>query len=315
MLTTLVFVVLLITPQPNEAVTNWNELAYDDDQAPESYMVLPENDSVAVRFSPPASNFKLTGINMYSNTTNLTKLRVWILNANLQIIMNPIIPSVALGLPPYEASFGDAGPVFTVSNVSDFYVVVQWRTSDVPQIAIGIDNTTPSGRSYTNQSGTWQAYTTGNIMIHTLIDDINGPTFDYIPLMYAVEGQDLSISVDVSDEFGVESVTLAYRTLGTNDSFEYTSLSMASGTPHKGIWFGNIPGDKIPSAGIEYYIWATDLGFNQRYYGNASAPFEVEAVQMFEMPLYGSILLIIGLCVAAVVLYYYLPEYKGVDTK
>ena len=91
-LTTLVFIVFLLIPTPNaNAVTAWNELAYDDNQAPESYLVPEVNDSVAVRFSPPADYFRLTGMNIRSDTNNLSKICVWVLDNNLQVIMNPNI--------------------------------------------------------------------------------------------------------------------------------------------------------------------------------------------------------------------------------
>ena len=315
-LTTLGFVFLLLIPIPNSnAVTNWDELAYDDNQAPEAYLVPAANDSVAVRFSPPADMFRLTGMNIRSDTNNLSKICVWVLDNNLQLIMNPKYPSVTPGVPPYTVNFGDAGPIFTPANKSDFYIVVQWITNDTPNLGVGVDNTTIYGRSYTNQSGSWQAYSTGNIMIHALIADIDGPTFDHIPLTVAFIGKDLSVSVDVSDEFGVQSVSLAYRTLGTNESFKGISFTRESGDNMQGIWFGRIPGEHINASGIEYYIWATDIGFNIRSHGNATVPFEVQAVQLFEMPLIGSIIIIVSICAVGVVIYLKLPEYKGEDTK
>ncbi|MHA1652019.1 MAG: hypothetical protein ACTSYB_17695, partial [Candidatus Helarchaeota archaeon] len=166
-----------------------------------------------------------------------------------------------------------------------------------------------------NQSSKWRYYATGNVMIHARIDDIDPPSFDHIPLKYAVQGKALSISVEVSDEFGVESVTLAYRVRGSTGSFSYISLTRASGSSLKGIWFGQIPGVNITSAGIEYYIWATDIGFNQRYYGNATTPFEVEAIEVFEMPLLGNIIIILAICAATIVVYLLLPKYEGEDLK
>jgi hypothetical protein len=310
LLTLLVFLVLVSIPPPNHAAITWDEIAYDDETA-ETSLVLPANDSIAVFFTKPAENFQLTGINLYCNTSNFTKVAVWVLNDNLDVIMDPLYPGPAGGVPPYEISFGDAGPIFTSGNATDFYVVVQWRTNDQPYLAVNIDTTAPAGRSYTNQSGSWQAYASGNIMIHARIGDTVGPSFDHIPLQYAVLGEDLSISVEVSDEFGVASVTLAYREFNSTDPFGYISLTCASGSPLSGIWYGKIPGQNITTAGLEYYIWATDIACNQEYHGNASVPFEIEVVKMFQMSQLASIIIILGICAAAVVVYFILPEYKG----
>ncbi|NVM54508.1 MAG: hypothetical protein HWN66_12460 [Candidatus Helarchaeota archaeon] len=305
----LIFIGLLLAPTPNQAAIPWYEIAYDD-SGPESYLSLAENDSVAVRFSPPPKTFQLTGINLYANSNKLSSIRVWVLDDNNNTIMNPIYPIDSSG-PPYQIDFEGSSPIFTASNRSDFYIVLQWIITDTSQFGIGIDNSTTSGRSYTNQSGTWQLYPTGNIIIHARIDDIIGPNFDHIPLQYAIEGKDLSISVNVTDEFGVDSVTLAYHDYNSNVPYATVSLDLASGTTMSGIWYGQIPGENVTSAGIEYYIWATDVGNNQRYHGNASNPFEVEVIQMFEMPLFGSIIIIVAITAAAILFYFYLPKYKG----
>ncbi|MHA1129778.1 MAG: hypothetical protein ACTSQI_16650 [Candidatus Helarchaeota archaeon] len=314
LLALLVFVIMVCSPPPNQAVIDWNEIAYDDESA-ETSLVLPANDSVAVKFTKPADNFQLTGINLYCNTSNFTKITVWVLNNNMDIIMAPLYPGPAAGVPPYEISFGDAGPIFTSSNATDFYIVVQWRTNDIPYLAISVDTNSSAGHSYTNQSGSWQAYSSGNIMIHARFDDIVGPSFDHIPLQYAVSGEDLSLSVEVSDEFGVESVTLAYRPFNSTVSFSYIAFTRASGTPLRGIWYGKIPGQNVTPAGLEYYLWATDVGLNQKYYGNASVPFTVAVVSVFRMSELTSILIIVGICAAAIVVYLILPEFKGEDTK
>ncbi|MHA1266581.1 MAG: hypothetical protein ACTSRS_15200 [Candidatus Helarchaeota archaeon] len=311
----LLTIILLNAPSPvTHAISSW-EMIYYDDGAADSYLTLPINDSVAVRFNPPAITFKLSGMMIYSNSTNVTQIRVWVLDANFQMIMNPICPLLDLGLiPPYDISFGDDGPIFTPTNVSVFYIVLQWYNTTSP-FGIGIDESTPPQYSYTNISGIWQAYSTGHIMIRARIEDINGPTFDYIPLTWGIAGHDLSISVQIMDEFGVEAVTLAYRTLDSeNTSFAYVSLRLASGTPLQGIWYGSIPGANVTFSGVEYYIWATDVGFNQKYYGNATTPFKIQVTTLFEMPPYIGVVIIVCILAAAIVLYPLLPKYEGGDT-
>ena len=286
-------------------------MVYDDGD-PDSYLTLPQNDTVAVKFTQPAEHFQLAGMIIYSDTPNLTKIRVWVMDDSNNTIMDPINPLHAMGLPPYDVSFGGAGPIFTEANASDFYIVVEWY-NESQDFGIGIDNTTISGNSYTNQSGTWQQYALGNIMIRARIADIEAPTFDHIPLQFAVMGHDLSLSVEVSDEFGVESVVIAYRDAGTNNTFDTVLCQLANGTNLKGIWYGTIPGENVTAAGVEYYIWATDVGFNQRYYGNASVPFSVTSIEVFEIPVYLSVVILCTIGIAAIVLYVNLPEYEGED--
>ncbi len=310
-LTALVCLALVLLPSPTNAAAEWDVIYYDDKVA-NTYLTFEVNDTVAVRFPPPVDNFQLSGIRLYSNSSALSKIRVWVLDVNYAVIMPPFDPPDDLGPPPYNINF-DAGPIFTSANVSDFYVVVQWKSDDSPKLAVGVDTNTIAGRSYTNQSGSWQPYASGNIMIHARMADIIGPAFDHIPLLFAVEGKALSISVEVTDEFGVESVTLAYHEQGSNASFGTISFDPASGTANQGIWYGSIPGENVTLEGLEYYLWATDYGSNQRYYGNATTPFQVEVVHLFETPLIWNIIIILGISAAAAVVYIMLPKYEGED--
>jgi len=311
LITIVIILFLVYNPVSSQASLPWDIMVYDDGD-PDFYLSLSKNDSVAVNFAPPADTFKLSGIIIYSSTSNLTKIRVWVLNASMDVIMAPLYPSIGLGtLPPYDINFGEFAPIFTSENISNFYIVVQWITLDIPNFGIGVDNSTFSGESFINQSGVWAQYTHGNIMIRARIEDIRPPTFDHIPLLYAAEGKPVSISVNVSDEFQVESVTLAYREKGSNGTSGTISLQLASGTLKTGIWYGLIPGENVTAAGLEYWMWATDSGFNQQYYGNASYPFSVTVIQFFEMPLTTSIIIIIAIFAAAMVLYIYLPKYQG----
>jgi len=310
---TLIFLTLLLLPPINRA-TDWSIIAYDDGD-PEYYISLPENTSVAVKFTPTTDLFKLTGIVIYSDTSNLTQVQVSVLNAsNFDVLMDPIIPSPAFGPPPYDVDFGDNSLIFIPTNVTEFYVVVQWIMNNSPYFGIGIDESEDAGRSYINQTGTLQLYTGKNVMIRARVDDINAPTFDYIPLQYGMVNTPLSISVEVLDEFKVESVTLAYRTNGST-SYDTTSLTLVSGDTKRGIWYGQIPAEYVTTAGVEYYIWATDSGFNQRYYGNATTPFYVQIVKAVTLPLYLGIIIIVAICAAAIAFYFYLPKYEGAEPR
>jgi len=311
---TIVCLGLLLFVPSNKAVSAWNILAYDDGMS-NQYLTPAQYDSVAVRFSPPTDIFKISGMILYLNTANLGDLRVWILDADYRVIMNPYNISPGFGLPPYQIDFGGLGPIMLPSNVSAFYIVLQWVSSGEPEI--GVDTTTTnSGQNFRNISGSWQSYSTGNIMIRAQVEDINPPAFDHVPLRFAVAGESISLSMEVDDEFGVNSVILYYRNLGSNGSFTPVSLSLSGGTVQAGIWYGSIPGVSVTLQGLEYYLWATDLDSNSRYYGNATVPYAITVLEgVPEIPMGISNAAIIILCLAALVLVYFLPKYEGEDIK
>jgi hypothetical protein len=302
---------LLIIPITTRAAYAWDIVAYDDGD-PDLYLTPAVNDTVAVRFSAPTHIFKISGMILYLNSSNLENIKVSILNSTMSTIMAPYIPSFTFGLPPYHIDFGSLGPTMTSNNVTDFYIVVQWITTGAPNV--GVDTSTGAGHSYRNISGSWQAYTGGDIMIRAQVEDINPPEFDHIPMQYAIIGEPISLAMEVLDEFGVDSVTVYYSENGTPGTYGAASLSREGGTENNGIWYGTIPEINVTAAGLYYYLWATDKGGNSRYYGNATTPFVIQVVgQIFEIPLYVSIILIVTLCAAAIVLYLYLPKYEGAE--
>jgi len=310
---TIIFLGLLLLAPSNKATYSWNILAYDDG-APDQYITPIQNDSVAVKFSPPTNIFKISGMIIYLNSSNPANFQVGILDSSLNFIMPFFVASILFGLPPYHIDFGALGPIMTPTNVSEFYIVVQWMNVGAPDV--GIDTSTNAGQSFRNISGIWQSYSTGNIMIRAQVEDIKAPEFDHVPMQFALAGEPISISLEAIDEFGVDSVTLYYRTIVINNTFAPVSLVRSGGTQQAGIWYGAIPGINVTLQGVEYYLWATDKGGNSRYYGNASVPFVItvqEAVP--EIPLYVSVIAIVILSYAALALFFALPKYEGEDTK
>ncbi len=304
-----IFIALVLAPPSSHGAVA--DVIYYDDGNIDYYQSFATNDSVAVYFTKPTDVFKLSGMVMFCNSTDVENLTIWVLNAQKEVIAGPIAPFLDLGLlpPKLPIDFGDEAPIFTSTNTTNFYIVLQWNAT--PHFGIGIDSTTTSGCSYTNISGSWQQFPSGNIMIRARIEDITGPSFDHVPFTSAIIGNDLYISVEVSDDFGVGAVTLAFREIVENRSFDQVSLLLASGTPEKGIWYGAIPAENITSAGIEYYIWASDTTGNQKYYGNATTPFVVTTFTLIALPTYVTIIIISIIGIVAVILYIYLPEYKG----
>jgi hypothetical protein len=308
----LTFLTLLLIAPASHATFGGYEIAYDDGTM-DSYQTPSMNDTVMVRFTPTVSTFKLGGMEIYLNETNIAPVRVWVWDSTqTSFLLNPYIEDFTfLSGPWYFVSFPD-GVIFTPNNVSSFYIAVQWLTTGAPNI--GIDTTSIVGRSYYNGTGTFQAVAF-NYIIQAKIDDIAAPQFDHVPMKFAIEGESITINMEVTDEFGVQSVLLYWRENGSAGSYSPLSLT-SSGDPKNAFWYGSIPGINVTPSGIEYYLWATDFQCNTRYYGNATVPFVIQVVSRpLQIPLLVSVTAIVAIAAAAVVLYIILPEYKGVDAK
>lgn len=77
---TIIFLSLLLLAPSNKAAYSWNILAYDDG-APDQYITPSQNDSVAVKFSPPTDIFKISGMIIYLNSSNPANFQVSILDS------------------------------------------------------------------------------------------------------------------------------------------------------------------------------------------------------------------------------------------
>lgn len=101
----------------------------------------------------------------------------------------------------------------------------------------------------------------------TAVDTIS-PTIYHTPVNQGYEGNNLAINCSVSDNIAVTGVTLYYRTVG---EVNWKSLSMTKANDR---YSATIFGSEVTSAGIEYYISATD-GRNVVTRGSAESPFSV----------------------------------------
>ncbi len=82
--------------------------------------------------------------------------------------------------------------------------------------------------------------------------DRTAPTIVHTPVSNGqLENSAVTVSADVSDPSGVATVTLFYRTQGAGS---YTSVAMSGATTH----VAQIPAAAVQTAGVEYYIQATD---------------------------------------------------------
>ena len=84
--------------------------------------------------------------------------------------------------------------------------------------------------------------------------DTMGPAIAHTPIANGqTEGAGVRIIAEVSDPSGVANVSLSFRIVGDSD-FSTISMSLSSGSSYS----TQIPGDQVTSAGVEYYIAATD---------------------------------------------------------
>ncbi|HIP96038.1 MAG TPA: serine protease, partial [Anaerolineae bacterium] len=110
-----------------------------------------------------------------------------------------------------------------------------------------------------------------NIASATPIDTIP-PTISHTPVTDAPPGLPLTLFADVTDNVGVQGVTLYYRHIGDTS---YQSKAMVKTTGDR--YSATIEGAFVTSPGIEYYIEATD-GVSTVRYGRPEYPYQITVV-------------------------------------
>jgi hypothetical protein len=83
--------------------------------------------------------------------------------------------------------------------------------------------------------------------------DTTPPVLTHMPVTSAPPGMPLTLFADATDNVGVQSVTLYFRTIGTTN---YTARTMTHTTGNR--YAATIEGTRVISPGVEYYIEATD---------------------------------------------------------
>ena len=112
--------------------------------------------------------------------------------------------------------------------------------------------------------------------------DTMAPNIYHTPVRTAYTGSKLIITATVTDNLGLSSVKLYYRTVGTDD-WSVTEM-VAVNNKYNGI----IPADKLSLDGLEYYIEAFD-GVNYTYNGSAASPYAVTVKQAVEASSLGDV--------------------------
>jgi hypothetical protein len=105
-----------------------------------------------------------------------------------------------------------------------------------------------------------------NVASAMAVDTI-APVLVHAPVVTAVPGRGVRISVTATDNVRVLSVRLGYRALsGTN---AYTEVAMVNTSGE--TWSGTIPGTEVGPPGVAYYVVASD-GVSQAWSGSATVP-------------------------------------------
>jgi len=87
-------------------------------------------------------------------------------------------------------------------------------------------------------------------------------------------GSTVQIKATVTDNVGVKSVTLFYRTKGTEE-YKRAAMNRIGETDEYAVTLGK---DELSAPGIEYYIQAMDLAGNSLLHGYSFSPLSVSVV-------------------------------------
>lgn len=98
--------------------------------------------------------------------------------------------------------------------------------------------------------------------------DTLAPNIYHTPVFHAFTGSNLVISANVTDNVGINTATLYYRTTGDT---EWKSQAM---TNYNDKYSAVIPSAEITLEGLEYYIEASD-GISNTYKGTAEDPYQI----------------------------------------
>ena len=113
--------------------------------------------------------------------------------------------------------------------------------------------------------------------VSVMAKDTLAPSIIHTPVVSAVTGSKVGISATVTDNVQVTQVTLFYRTTGVDN---WSSMEM---TPSNSKYSAFLPAEAITTAGLEYYIMATD-GNSNAYAGgrDENNPYSVTVQQGVE---------------------------------
>ncbi len=147
------------------------------------------------------------------------------------------------------------------------------------------DDTVEPGKVYyynftVVQTDLTESLPSGKIVIMSM--DTMAPNIYHSPVHTGYTGSALIVNATVTDNLMIKSATLFYRTVG---EATWKSVSM---TAHNDRYSGIIPAEHLSTAGLEYYIVATD-GISETRKGSTDAPYAVTIKLAVDKNSYGDV--------------------------
>ncbi|MFV2058855.1 MAG: hypothetical protein ACC707_20525 [Thiohalomonadales bacterium] len=110
-----------------------------------------------------------------------------------------------------------------------------------------------------------------------LMFDVEPPLIEHTPFTQPQKpNASITIKATITDNLGVQSVSLNYRVKGMQN---YRVLSMRLAATNQSLYVGTIPAGQIGSEPLEYYIQATDTGGNTVLRGGLLFPLSIAIIQ------------------------------------
>jgi hypothetical protein len=153
--------------------------------------------------------------------------------------------NVLAGATVTAAQGGQAKARFTTGADGFYSLILEPGTYDVTASVIGFAEKTEVGVRVNGGVDT---------TLNFEVTDSAPPTISHVPVTQFKAGKDIPIAATVTDNVGVASVNLFYRRRGQGG---YTQAAMVRDA-NEAIYRGIIPGGVVTTAGVEYYLDASD---------------------------------------------------------
>ncbi len=101
------------------------------------------------------------------------------------------------------------------------------------------------------------------------------PEIVHTPVEVAHQGKNLLVKAKITDDIRVGDVRLNFRRNNANQQYESVAMILKG----KDLYQGVVPGDRLFSGGLEYFLTAVDGKGNQAVKGRAERPFRVRVVE------------------------------------
>ena len=117
------------------------------------------------------------------------------------------------------------------------------------------------------------------IHLELQVDDKLTPKIVHKKGESAIDGTSYRVRAEVTDNVGLEVVTLYYRMKNGKKFSEEPMVKV-----QEGVWEGIVSSEKMKGEKLQYYITASDSSGNRATEGNSQTPFEIQVVQLDRVP-------------------------------